>query len=188
MKLISLKCPSCGSKLDVNSELNSYTCNFCGTTTLLDDEKSKTVNITSKLQNGLNEIKEYYDNKNYRKAYFIAASLLREYPGNKELRNYHEKLNKILYKSIQYENAMGLIDYMKVNGISEKNLQSLKEYCDLFPDDEELNNYYKTFNNRFHPLSWTNIQVPGWTIVLAVSLVVITVLFLCILIMYANSL
>ena len=38
MKLLQLKCPSCGAKLSVSNHLKSYTCNFCGVTTLLDDE------------------------------------------------------------------------------------------------------------------------------------------------------
>ena len=38
MKLITLNCPKCGSRLDVNEDLKSFTCNYCGTTTLIDDE------------------------------------------------------------------------------------------------------------------------------------------------------
>lgn len=38
MKIIVLKCPSCGASLKVSDSLKSFTCNFCGTTTLLDDE------------------------------------------------------------------------------------------------------------------------------------------------------
>lgn len=38
MKIIQLKCPSCGASLNVSDSLKSFTCNFCGTTTLLDDE------------------------------------------------------------------------------------------------------------------------------------------------------
>jgi predicted RNA-binding Zn-ribbon protein involved in translation (DUF1610 family) len=41
MKLLQLKCPSCGAKLTVSDHLKSYTCNFCGITTLLDDEVVK---------------------------------------------------------------------------------------------------------------------------------------------------
>ncbi len=38
MKIIQLKCPGCGAKLNVSDQLKSFTCNFCGITSLLDDE------------------------------------------------------------------------------------------------------------------------------------------------------
>ena len=38
MKIFQLKCPSCGATLKVSDSLKSFTCNFCGETTLLDDE------------------------------------------------------------------------------------------------------------------------------------------------------
>lgn len=45
MKLIDLKCPSCGADLKVNEELHRCTCNYCGHEILIDDEK-KEVKIT----------------------------------------------------------------------------------------------------------------------------------------------
>ena len=38
MKLLQLKCPSCGSKIEVSDALEKFTCNFCGLTTLIDKE------------------------------------------------------------------------------------------------------------------------------------------------------
>ncbi|MBR4178790.1 MAG: hypothetical protein IKR57_05550 [Bacilli bacterium] len=38
MKLIKLKCESCGAILEVNSELDKVTCIFCGNEQLIDDE------------------------------------------------------------------------------------------------------------------------------------------------------
>jgi len=41
MKLIELKCKNCGAKLEVNSELDKFTCNFCGTENFIDDEAAE---------------------------------------------------------------------------------------------------------------------------------------------------
>lgn len=41
MKIIQLKCPSCGANLKVSDKLKSYTCNFCGATSILDNEVIK---------------------------------------------------------------------------------------------------------------------------------------------------
>lgn len=38
MKLIDLKCPNCGAKLQVNSELKKASCNYCGQEFVIDDE------------------------------------------------------------------------------------------------------------------------------------------------------
>ena len=38
MKIVSMTCPNCGAKLEVNSEIKSITCNYCGNALYLDDE------------------------------------------------------------------------------------------------------------------------------------------------------
>ena len=38
MKLVDLTCPSCGGKMQVNSELETVTCNFCGKQMIVDKE------------------------------------------------------------------------------------------------------------------------------------------------------
>lgn len=38
MKLVDMKCPNCGAKLQVNSELKKATCNYCGQDFAIDDE------------------------------------------------------------------------------------------------------------------------------------------------------
>lgn len=48
MKLITLKCPNCGSELQVNGELTKATCNFCGATILIDDEVNKVKFVDTK--------------------------------------------------------------------------------------------------------------------------------------------
>lgn len=41
MKLIKLKCPNCGSSLEVDQDKKEFFCKYCRTTTLLDDEVIK---------------------------------------------------------------------------------------------------------------------------------------------------
>ncbi|MBR2138331.1 MAG: hypothetical protein IJ966_03420 [Bacilli bacterium] len=41
MKLIKMKCESCGATLDVNKNLEKITCNYCGAEILIDDEATK---------------------------------------------------------------------------------------------------------------------------------------------------
>lgn len=38
MKVVSLTCPNCGAKLDVNPEIKNITCNYCGHALYVDDE------------------------------------------------------------------------------------------------------------------------------------------------------
>ena len=38
MKLVSLNCPKCGAELEVNSELNTVVCNYCGNKFAIDTE------------------------------------------------------------------------------------------------------------------------------------------------------
>jgi len=38
MKLVKMVCPSCGAKLDVDKDKKEFVCEYCHTTTLLDDE------------------------------------------------------------------------------------------------------------------------------------------------------
>ena len=41
MKIISLTCPSCGARLEMNSGLKQGTCNYCGASFLIEEEKKK---------------------------------------------------------------------------------------------------------------------------------------------------
>lgn len=82
MKLVSLKCPSCGADLKINSELKQFTCNFCGTTSLLDDETKK-VEVTIK-NTKADEIKKaietFIERKEYLKALYKIQELENNYP------------------------------------------------------------------------------------------------------------
>ena len=135
MKLIQLKCPSCGSKLDVNPELDKYTCNYCGVTTVLDDESVTIKNVSSKLQNHIMDIKEYFENGNYKKSYALSKQLLEEYPKNKELKYYFEKSDEELFgeerrrqEKIEEERKKKLAEEEAARKeAEEKRLQEIKE-------------------------------------------------------------
>ena len=38
MKLVSIKCPSCGADLEINAEAKQAFCTYCGTKVFVDDE------------------------------------------------------------------------------------------------------------------------------------------------------
>ena len=49
MKLVSMACPNCGARLEVNDSLKKAACNFCGYTFLIDDEVQR---VSLEIQNG----------------------------------------------------------------------------------------------------------------------------------------
>lgn len=106
MKLITLKCPSCGAKLEVSNSIKQYTCEYCGVTTVLDDESVVVKNVSSKLQNALLEIKEYFDNGNYKKSFVLSNELIKEYPKNKEIKDYLDKSKEKLEDEYEKEQEL----------------------------------------------------------------------------------
>ena len=112
MKLVKLECPNCKSVLEVNEEMKKFTCNYCGTTTLLDDEVIRVKHYNSKLDNILNEIEEYYDNGNYEKCYDLTIKALYEYPNNKKLLNYKNKKELLMIK--QQYNIIALTVFLVI--------------------------------------------------------------------------
>ena len=113
-----MNCPNCSAKLEINSEMKVFTCNYCGTTTLLDDESKVVKHISSKLQNIINEIAEYYENGNYNKALSLSEDALEDYPTNKELLNLKNKSQEKIYK-LEYEKEM--LRQKKLAEIIERN-------------------------------------------------------------------
>ena len=66
MKLIKLKCNSCNAVLEVNSELNEITCNYCGNKMYIDDdatilERIEEKKLNSRKKNHEQSIKEELD-------------------------------------------------------------------------------------------------------------------------------
>jgi len=75
MKLIELKCKSCGAILQVNEELKNVSCNYCGQNFIMDNEKkeyiiNKNINIHKRYTNDADVIRAKNetrkDNKEFR--------------------------------------------------------------------------------------------------------------------------
>ena len=113
MKLIGLKCPSCGAKFEVNSSLEKFTCNYCGTTTLLDKEEIIIKHLSSELETKLNEIDEYYENGNETKARELALELIKKYPSNKKLIDFLDK-TKNLQPIMNYNSKLDISHFFSV--------------------------------------------------------------------------
>jgi len=68
MKLISLKCPTCNANLEINSELENVTCNYCGSKIIIEDEKAvKGERIIKTIGKELGKIRSYYSSDEYQK-------------------------------------------------------------------------------------------------------------------------
>lgn len=109
MKLVKLQCPNCNAKLEVNSEMKQFTCNYCGTTTMLDDESIKlevsgTIK-TSKLKNQIQDLKDLFDNGNYEETLLEANRLHELYPNNEEINKIRENVLAIK-KQKEYEKQL----------------------------------------------------------------------------------
>ena len=66
MKLISLKCPDCNARINVNPELEKIICNYCGAEIYVDDEASKldrveNVKLKHRIKNHEQDIQEIID-------------------------------------------------------------------------------------------------------------------------------
>lgn len=67
MKVVKLKCPECNATLEVNSDLENITCNYCGAKVLIDDEnESKTERIIRRLGNEIKKNRNYYSSDEYK--------------------------------------------------------------------------------------------------------------------------
>jgi len=146
MKLLKLMCPNCNSILEVNEEMKQFTCNYCGTTSLLDDEIIKVKNVVSFLDTYLSNLKDYYDNGNYEKCYFTSKELLDDYPKNNDLRLYIKmsgiKLVESFIQNKDFEKSMDCV----VDLIQFDNMKEDKEIIDCFGDC--CINYLKTLKNN----------------------------------------
>ena len=158
MKLVSLKCPSCGAKLEVNESLKKFTCNYCDTTTMLDDESIVIKNVHSKLDNEMLELEELFENGNYKKSNEMAFSLLKKYPQNEDIRKIFVKSRKKLNEYTERNQLNGVMNNVKrLNGLFYKDIPtkelstipSLKynknlvaSYLNEYPDNKEIKELY----------------------------------------------
>lgn len=67
MKVVKLKCPECNAILEVNSDLDNITCNYCGAKVTIEDEnESKTERVIRRLGNELKKSRSYYSSDEYK--------------------------------------------------------------------------------------------------------------------------
>jgi len=68
MKLVTLKCPGCGATLDVNKELETATCNYCGKKIFIEDENtSKEERIIKTISKEIEKFRNYKSSEEYQK-------------------------------------------------------------------------------------------------------------------------
>lgn len=68
MKVITLNCPGCGATLDVNKELETATCNYCGKKILVEDENcSKEERIIKTIGKEIEKFRSYKSSDEYQK-------------------------------------------------------------------------------------------------------------------------
>lgn len=139
MKLLNLKCPNCNAKLDIDSNKKKYKCNYCGTVSILKDEKLTLEIVSSKLKNKINELKENYDNGNISYEVFEKIyNLLIDYPKNNEIKKYFRLIGIDLIKKFIKDNNLEYALYV-ANDLYKK-----------IKDDKEIEKYYKKCSTDYY--------------------------------------
>lgn len=138
MKIINLKCSNCGAKLKVESNKHEYTCEYCNTVNILDDEIIKvehSLNDTKKEEKF--KIADTYleDFENYEEAYEAYEKLSKEYPYEAKvwIQLIRSKTRKYqLIDEIDESDFILCDEYMKKYLVLEKNEQeknkNIEEY------------------------------------------------------------
>ena len=162
MKLLQIKCPSCGANLKPKENTKEITCNYCGTTTVIDDEIIKVEHhikndmLELKFENAstyLNKMKNYnMAFKQYKELSDIISSDPRVWLGQllsltKNFSNYDIYNDSKLLEYIRevYQN------YLNVEEDKTKQEKIKKEYNDYI---EIVNkNIEKNTENKYNYLS-----------------------------------
>ena len=147
MKLVKLTCPNCNSILEVNDEMKQFTCNYCGTTTLLDDEIIKVKHTSSKLSNLLEDLKDYYDSGNFIKCYEMANELLEDYPKNKEILSYVH--NKKIIKKVEEEKIIKEIELLK------SKIDNFSVFTNYYYAQNCIKKFYECYKDKYSYLPIT---------------------------------
>lgn len=164
MKLLSMKCPNCNAKLEYNDDLDKINCNYCGNTIIVDKEEQIVKIKTSKLDNSIDEMIEYYENGNYIKCESIAKELIIEYPSNKKIKEYMKKSAiKIIEPVLEKYKNHEYVD----RSILGNDLSLVNHYNDVFPDDVE----FKEYLNLIKGYKKINLGIAD-TIVLVISILI----------------
>lgn len=138
MKIIKLICSNCGAKLNVQSDSREYTCEYCNTINILDDEIIRVEHsFNDKKKEEKFKIANTYLEKfeNYEEAYEAYERLSEEYPYEPKVWIQLIRAKTRKYQSIDEMDTsdfMLLDEYMKKYLTLEKNVQqknkNKKEY------------------------------------------------------------
>ncbi len=170
MKLIPMKCPSCGSKLKVKEGQKQVTCEFCRATTIIDDEKIviehkiKDANSETKLENALVYLNKL---KKYDKAKELFLELLELRPGDPE----------VLEGIIKSETK----NFTSKSFDSELLEETYDDYCKLVEEDNDFKKKYtKYIKSLYSKDENTNVKkqisIPE-TVIIAIAVLIVCILF-----------
>ena len=86
MKLLQLKCPTCGAKLEVSDQLKSFTCNYCGQVTMMDDEIIKVEHkiIGNAKNEAYERVEGFFKLEYYDSALKLSYELTDKYPSDSQ--------------------------------------------------------------------------------------------------------
>lgn len=147
MKLLQLKCPTCGAKLEVSDQLKSFTCNYCGQVTMLDDEIIKVEHkiIGNDKNEAYERMEGFFKLEYYDSALKLSYELTDKYPSDSQTWWYLIKAftHDFTIRPDSEEFLDNLKEYFKNYTIFEKNEKSLEknkekydEYLSKFDDIE----------------------------------------------------
>lgn len=151
MKLIKLKCPSCGSNLEINKELKSFTCNYCGTTSLVDDEVIKVEHriVGTKKKERIEALEALVEDKRYDVALKKAEKLTEDYPQESRV---WLALLKILTEDFTKE--FNNLDHYLMRRNTKWTWWKVFEFYKKYEKDknklEEISTLYDSFNHKYY--------------------------------------
>lgn len=136
MRMFKIECNNCGAKLDVKPGINKIKCNFCGTTTVLDDDDVQVKHI---MEGQISEEQKYINAET-----------------NLKLKNYIDSYNEYLELSKKYVNDptvwLGLLrsytnDFTLLTG-SKTYRSNFEKYWNNFStlaDEKDIDEYKEKF-------------------------------------------
>lgn len=156
MKLLQLRCPSCGAKLSVSSQLKSFTCNFCRTTTLLDDEIIRVEHFINNVEKDeiYKKVEAYIKLNKFDAAIKLCEEMIEKYFYDPQTWLYSIEVITQNYA----ENA--IVDYTKV-------AECLKNYEKLEQDKErkkinvnKIQKYISNLKEKYSDLMSQSLECP----------------------------
>ncbi len=145
MKIIKLICSNCGAKLKVESDNKEYTCEYCNTVNILDDEIIRVEHsFNDKQKEEKFKIANTYleDFENYEEAYDAYERLSKEYPYDPKV---WIQLIRAKTKKYQSIDEMDTSDFILCNEYMKKYLALEKNEKQKIQNEKE----YETYKNEY---------------------------------------